>query len=324
MVLELEKVAKRYGDSTVLEGVGFSVDAGEIVSIVGPSGSGKTTLLKLIAGMEPPTSGTIRFDRPITRHHPVILVFQDYVLFPHMTIFDNVAFGLRARKVAKKEIDTRVRKMLEYFDIEEKAKAYPAHISGGQRQRVAIARSLVINPHILLLDEPFANLDRTLKMGTADFIRTTQKEFGTTTISVTHDLEEAFAMSDRIGILIDGKLQQFDHVRDVYFAPSTVEAAMFLGPVNHITPELMQLLIRGDIDFDGEEDVWARAEGLEIIADESGVGRIHRIRFLGLAILYEISINDSVLSVYSLTGGFNVGDKVSLRIKSFFNAKKTT
>lgn len=210
MDIELRHISKRFNTQAVLEDISCDVRSSELVSIVGPSGAGKTTLLNIIAGLEIPDKGSVVFSEPVNKHHPVIIVFQDYVLFPAMTVRDNIGFGLKARHLKKPQITQQVDRMLEYFQLTPHADQYPAQLSAGQKQRAAIARAMIVNPAVLLLDEPFANLDRNLKMETARFIRTTQQTFGIPTISVTHDLEEAFAMSDRIGVLLDGRLQQFD------------------------------------------------------------------------------------------------------------------
>jgi putative spermidine/putrescine transport system ATP-binding protein len=228
MDITLRHIGKSYKHQPVLESIGFAVNARELVSIVGPSGAGKTTLLKIIAGLETPDQGEVAFSEPVSKHHPVIIVFQDYVLFPAMTVRQNIGFGLKARHMEKNQIKNQVDRMLDYFKLAPQADQYPAQLSAGQKQRVAIARAMIVNPAVLLLDEPFANLDRNLKMETARFIRTTQQAFGIPTISVTHDLEEAFAMSDRIGVLLDGRVQQFDTPRQVYFHSATPAVARFL------------------------------------------------------------------------------------------------
>ena len=319
MAFSVHNVSKAFGNLDVLHDVSLSVGSGEIASIVGPSGSGKTTLLKIIADVESPDTGNVSFDLKPSKEHPVLLVFQDYVLFPHMSVFENVAFGLRSRKTyTKGEIRKKVWDMLSYFGIEEKAEQYPSRLSGGQKQRVAIARAMIVNPYVLLLDEPFANLDKNLKLDTAEFIRNTQKHFGITTVSVTHDLEEAFIMSDKIGILLDGKLEQFDSVENVYLKPSSYNAARFLGPVNIIPTEILPDMGVTSPPSGGLTQVYARAEGLEIRKNPGGNGVITRVCFIGSLILYFVDFGKTDLKVYSLSSGLQTGDRVDVRLHNFF------
>lgn len=312
MVFTVEKLRKQFQKKVVLDDVSFSVDEGEIVSLIGPSGVGKTTLLRILANLEHPDSGTIHFAQQPSRDNPVIMVFQDYLLFPNLTIYENTAFALRARRLAKTVIDRRVRDILAFFHLEDKADSYPVQLSAGQKQRVAIARAMVVNPAVLLLDEPFANLDRNLKLETATFIRDTQKAFGITTVSVTHDLEEAFAMSDKIGIMLEGKLVQFATPREIYHAPATLEAARFLGPVNELDSSVCHAL--GVPQKDGANILYVRPESLHIRKDSQGVGIIESVVFGGHYITYTIRVMDSLLTVYSLHNSLEVGDAVSVQV----------
>ncbi len=319
MVLTIQNLSKRYGTKEVLKNINFTVELGDIVSIIGPSGAGKTTLLKLIAGIESPDEGEILFDKEPSKQNPVILVFQDYILFPNLTVFENIAFGLRARNLKDTHIRDKVHQFLEYFGIPDKAESYPKQLSAGQKQRVAIARAMVIGPSVLLLDEPFANLDKSLKMETAEFIRQTQKQFGITTISVTHDLEEAFAMSDKIGIMLEGELIQFDLVKQIYFNPASYEVAKFLGPVNTIPRPLFVLLGIEDSVPTGVQSVYARAEAMLIEKDDAGVGEVIEVCFVGILILYRVRVRDIILNVYSLMNSVEVGDRVSIKLFKYFH-----
>lgn len=229
MSLLLKGISKSFGENPVLKDVSFRIEDGEFVSLIGPSGVGKTTLLKILADLEISDAGIIRFSQPPGKERPVIMMFQDFALFPHMTIAENVGYGLKVRRVKKKDRKGKVNEMLEWFGITGKAEAYPARLSAGEKQRAAIARALVVEPMVLLLDEPFANLDKNLKGETADFIRRTQQSFGITTVMVTHDQEEAFAVSDRIGVLIGGVLKQFDSPKILSAAPADEDTARFLG-----------------------------------------------------------------------------------------------
>ena len=229
MAVELRRITKTFGDNRVLDNVDLTIEDGEYISLIGPSGAGKTTLLKILAELDQADSGMIRFSETPSKARPIIMVFQDFSLFPHMNIADNIGYGLKTRGMRKSERSLKVRKMLDWFGIAEKAAEYPARLSAGQKQRAAIARAIVIEPMMLLLDEPFANLDKNLKGETADFIRETQQNFGITTVMVTHDQDEAFAVSDRIGVLINGVMRQFDRPETLGAIPLDEETARFLG-----------------------------------------------------------------------------------------------
>ncbi|WP_027361859.1 ABC transporter ATP-binding protein [Halodesulfovibrio aestuarii] len=313
MVFTIDSLCKKYNEKPVLSNVSFSVDKGDIVSLIGPSGVGKTTLLRILAGLEEQDSGSITFQTPPSKDNPIIMVFQDYLLFPSLTVFENTAFALKARKVPAHQITARVSTILDFFHLSNKQNQYPIQLSAGQKQRVAIARAMVVNPAVLLLDEPFANLDRNLKMETAEFIRTTQKEFGITTISVTHDLEEAFAMSDKIGIMLNGKLGQFDTPSALYNSPDSIEVARFLGPVNILTPELCaRLNIPASIIPNGREYAIIRPEQLTL--KQGTEARITRVQFGGHYVKYTLQIQNSELTVYGFTAQFAEGDAVGVQL----------
>lgn len=306
MLFRAHGIGKDYEGAPVLRGVDFSVEAGDIVSIIGPSGVGKTTLLKIIAGLETPDAGRLEFSRPPSKENPVILVFQDYVLFPNLSVYENVAFGLHVRRMRRASVNTRVMEMLDFFHMTPLAQKYPNQLSAGQRQRVAIARAMVVNPAMLLLDEPFANLDRNLKLETAEFIRDTQKAFGISTIAVTHDLEEAFAMSDKVGLILGGELVQYAPAGDVYAHPATIEAARFLGPVNTLSAPVTARLGLRDCGDNG----FIRPEGLRIIPDENGPGTVERAVFAGHYTKFTISVDGERLTVFDMDTTIRPGTRV--------------
>jgi ABC-type Fe3+/spermidine/putrescine transport system ATPase subunit len=233
-ILELDGVVKRYGSALGVGPVSLDVAEGEFLTLLGPSGCGKTTTLHIIAGLLQPDEGTVRMgSRDITRLAPPYrdmgVVFQSYALFPHKTVFDNVAFGLRMRKVAAGEIARRARAMLELVGLPGVEQRYPDQLSGGQRQRVALARALVIEPRVLLLDEPLSNLDALLRKRMRLELRDIQRRLGITTIFVTHDQEEAFEMSDRVALLNAGAIEQLGAPEDLYNDPASRFAAEFIG-----------------------------------------------------------------------------------------------
>jgi iron(III) transport system ATP-binding protein len=238
-LLKLENLSKRYADIWAVKNVELEVGSGEILGLLGPSGSGKTTTLRIIAGLETPSAGKIVFDnQDYTNLAPEKrgfgMVFQNYALFPHLNVFENVAFGLKARKFAKEEIAQKVSEALAFVRLEEFETRRIDELSGGQQQRVAIARALAIEPQLLLFDEPLSNLDVSLREETRRELRETIKKLNLTAVYVTHDQDEAFALCDRIAILVDGELLQTGTPRELYDKPESVAAAKFLGKNNLI------------------------------------------------------------------------------------------
>jgi ABC-type sugar transport system ATPase subunit len=229
-----EAVTKRFGDVTALRQLSLDVDDGEFVVLVGPSGSGKTTALRLLAGLEAVSEGTIRIgdrvvDRLAPRDRDIAMVFQDYALYPQMTVFQNLAFGLRMRKTPRAEIDRRVRFAAEILGMGDLLQRKPAALSGGQRQRVALGRAIVREPHAFLMDEPLSNLDAKLRVQTRSEIKKIQREIGTTTVYVTHDQVEAMTMGDRIAVMSDGVLAQLGSPMELYERPGSTFVAGFIG-----------------------------------------------------------------------------------------------
>jgi putative spermidine/putrescine transport system ATP-binding protein len=237
--VDLTAVTKRFGDMTAVDNLTMTVKSGEFFSMLGPSGSGKTTVLRLIAGFEEATSGSISIaGTDVTKSAPfdrtVNTVFQDYALFPHMTIAENVAYGLRVRKTPKSEQSERVATALDQVRLAQVADRLPHQLSGGQRQRIALARALILQPRVLLLDEPLGALDKQLREQMQIELKQIQREVGITFIFVTHDQEEALTLSDRIAVFNNGRVEQVGTPREVYEYPQTAFVASFLGLSNLI------------------------------------------------------------------------------------------
>ena len=235
--VEITGVTKRYGTMTAVDGLDLTVHAGEFLSLLGPSGCGKTTTLRMLAGFEQPDEGFIRINDEYVQGIPpykrdVNTVFQAYALFPHMTVAENVAYGLRQRGVSKSEIGTRVREALDMVKMSKLAERKPKQMSGGQQQRVAVARALVNRPSVLLLDEPLGALDRKLREEMQIELKLLQSQLGITFVFVTHDQEEAMGMSDRIAIMLDGHIEQLADPETVYERPSSAFVAGFIGRNN--------------------------------------------------------------------------------------------
>jgi len=254
---ELRNVTLSYGNFTAVKNVSLSIDKGSFVTLLGPSGCGKTTILRSLAGLVSPTSGEIHIagrkvnDVPIHQRN-IGLVFQNYALFPHKTIYDNVAFGLKYRGVAKDEIARRVTRALEIVRLPGVERKVPSELSGGQQQRIALARAIVISPDLLLLDEPLSALDANLREEMRTEIKTIQREVGITTIFVTHDQEEALAMSDRIVVMNHGVVEQSGTPEEVYNSPASRYVASFLGQSNLLEGKVRSIKTGvAHIDVDG-------------------------------------------------------------------------
>ena len=235
--LEITALVKHYGDQAALEGVSLSVAGGEFFTLLGPSGCGKTTLLRCVAGFVRPDGGRIvcdgaRLDTRPAHTRDIGMVFQNYAVFPHLSVYENVAYGLRARRVARPELTRRVDEALALVQLSDLARRMPGHLSGGQQQRVALARALVVRPRLLLMDEPLSNLDARLRVAMRVEIRQIQRELGITTLYVTHDQEEALAISDRLAVMQAGRVEQVGTPWDVYAHPRTPFVARFVGLSN--------------------------------------------------------------------------------------------
>jgi sulfate transport system ATP-binding protein len=237
MSIRIEQVTKNFGKFTALKDVSLTVPQGVLLALLGPSGSGKTTLLRIIAGLESADGGRVLYDekdvtRQSARDRNVGFVFQHYALFRHMTVFENVAFGLRVRKTPKAEINRRVEELINLVRLSGMAGRYPSQLSGGQRQRVALARALAIRPQVLLLDEPFGALDAKVRQELRQWLRRLHDEIGMTSVFVTHDQEEAFEVADQVVVMNHGKIEQLGTPREVFDHPANPFVMDFLGNVN--------------------------------------------------------------------------------------------
>ncbi|WP_321954222.1 ABC transporter ATP-binding protein [Paraburkholderia bannensis] len=235
--ISFEAVSKSYGDVKVIDGLNLSIERGEFVSLLGPSGSGKTTMLMMLAGFEAPTGGRIVVDGKRVDHLPpharnMGVVFQSYALFPHMSIADNIAFPLKMRGMPKAEVGTRVKRALDMVQLSAASGRKPAQLSGGQQQRIALARALVFEPEVVLMDEPLGALDKQLREHMQLELRELHKSLGLTVVFVTHDQNEAITMSDRIAVFNSGKIEQIDTPQLIYSQPNTRFVAQFIGETN--------------------------------------------------------------------------------------------
>ncbi len=331
--LVLKDVSKSFGKVHAVRDLSLEVQKGEFVSLLGPSGCGKTTVLRLIAGLEKPDKGIIKIGEKILSGHGywvppekrrIGLVFQDYALFPHMTVFENVAFGLAG--LSKKERQERVIELLSLVGLEHVAKRYPSELSGGQKQRVALARALAPSPEVMLLDEPFSNLDADLRKDLREETRAILKRSGTTTILVTHDQEEALSLSDRVGVLCCGKLEQMGTPEEIYHRPMTRFVAKFVGRGSIIAGKVEKgrlVLPFGDVDLNGRAppigerlEVLIRPEYVSLLPDPQGEGVIVSAEFMGSEVFYEVELPDGTIlqSAMLSTVVFSVGTRVRLRV----------
>jgi spermidine/putrescine transport system ATP-binding protein len=280
-LLQVRSVAKRFAALEVLKAISLDIAAGEFITLLGESGSGKTTMLRLIAGFEQPTSGEIwmngeRLDRLPPYKRRVNTVFQQYALFPHLNVHDNVAYGLRVTNAPANEIDTRVLDALRMVKMDTFAAARPATLSGGQQQRIALARALVNRPLLLLLDEPLSALDANLRKQMQSELKSLQREVGITFLFVTHDQEEAMALSDRIALLRNGALEQIASPREIYSRPATAYTAQFIGQTNLLHAHVREGLAKcGPLQWlapgpAGEALFSLRPEAIQLAAEETG------------------------------------------------------
>ena len=302
----IQDAIKRYGDFQALNGVNLTINPGEFFTLLGPSGCGKTTLLRMIAGFNTVDGGETPFDEKVIITLPahkrdIGMVFQNYAIFPHLTVEENVAYGLKAKKVPKGEIDRRVKEALELVQIENLATRKPNELSGGQQQRVALARAFVIEPALLLMDEPLSNLDAKLRVQMRTIIKKLQRRLGITTIYVTHDQEEALAISDRIAVMQSGNIMQVGTPEQIYKKPENPFVAGFIGVSNFIDCQVSEKGVQLDAEYTiqpplrrsytGKALLSARPEQLFFGDKEGLAGEITLSVFLGDFVEYEIKLH---------------------------------
>ena len=306
--LEVKNLAKSYdGKTKVLQDISFTIKNGELVSILGPSGCGKTTTLRIIAGLIQETAGQILVNGKDITKTPVYkrnfgMVFQSYALFPHLSVFDNVAFGLKMHKLPKQEINEKVTGILEMTGLSDLASQFPAQLSGGQQQRVSLARALVTNPEMLLMDEPLSNLDAKLRLKMREEIRKLQQEMKMTVLFVTHDQQECFAISDKVLIMNQGRIEQFDRPENIFHHPRTEYVARFIGydnfiPVNADNREdSYHIAVKGtrlttEENNENAKVLTIRPENIQLNADSTEntlIGTITGREYLGQSFKYTI------------------------------------
>jgi len=335
--VRLEGLSRHYGPVVALDHLDLTLAPGELIALLGPSGCGKTTTLRLLAGLEDADTGRITVGgRDITglsaAKRDMGMVFQAYSLFPHMTVRQNVAFGLRLRKVAAAQRDKRALEMLELVGLSAQADRYPHQLSGGQQQRVALARALAIEPQVLLLDEPLSALDAKVRAQLRDEIRRIQLEVGITTLFVTHDQEEALAIADRVGVMRDGRLEQLAPPVEVYSRPATSFVAEFVGLSNRLPGEVRggEVLVRGitlplvEHDVPGGQVVaLVRPEAVSLASDataESGplTGTVIAVTFLGATSRVTVDLGGTTVLAQLPTSdaaALSAGGRVTLAIR---------
>lgn len=316
--LKIENAQKYYGEYSVLNNVSFEAKKGEFVTLLGPSGCGKSTLLRVISGLSALDSGKVILDGiDITNYSPkardISMVFQNYALFPNMTVFENVAFGLKMQKIPKQEIQKRVEAIVDLVDLKKHLYKLPSQLSGGQCQRVALARSLVVKPKLLLLDEPLSALDAKIRRHLRSQIREIQIELNMTTLFVTHDQEEALTMSDEIIILNQGNIAQKGNPESIYLKPSSQFVAEFIGNYNLLTPDEFREITNQNI----KTHVAIRPESI-IIEDTGILGVVKGYSMLGSIIRYRVNINGVELYIDHLHRSekdlFKVGSQLNIHL----------
>jgi len=333
--IELVNVCKSFGDKNIIKGINLRVEEGELVSLLGPSGCGKSTTLKIISGLLDPEEGDILLNGESVLRVPAekrgaVIVFQEHLLFPHMTVAENIGFGLRMARVSKNDRLNAVKEMIDLMQLNGLEDKYPNEISGGQSQRAALARALATKPKVLLLDEPFSSLDQRLRESMREFVYEIQRKLGITTILVTHDKEEALMMSDKIAVMFDGSIVQFGTPEEVYNRSKTIEVADFFGDNNYIEGTVENNMFKcslGEFHINccgsGKVMAMIRPEKIKVspIGEGKGLkGIINKKRYAGDRVYYSIQTGSTCIkSIGNAEYLFDIGDEVVIDL-DFSNA----
>lgn len=316
-MIRLNDIAVKFGDFTALHDINVHVKEGEFFTFLGPSGCGKTTTLRTLTGFIEPANGTVVANGKDITHVPIEdrnigIVFQSYALFPTMTVYDNIAFGLKIKKVKKKEIDQKVRDIAKKVDLsdEQLAKAV-SQLSGGQQQRVAIARALVTDPAIICMDEPLSNLDAKLRVQLRNELKKMQRDFGITTIYVTHDQEEALTLSDRIAVFNKGVIEQIGTPNEVYNHSATEFVCNFIGDINRLSDEVVSVLNKNGAELNIKDHNYIRLERLHVnVKPKEGEvslkGTVEQREYYGLYIKYYVNLGGQTVKVIEKNDGVNI------------------
>ena len=330
-MIRLNDIVVKFGDFTALHGINVHVKEGEFFTFLGPSGCGKTTTLRTLTGFIEPAEGTVIVGGKDITHVPIEdrnigIVFQSYALFPTMTVYDNIAFGLKIKKMKKAEVDKRVREIAKKVDLsDEQLKKAVSQLSGGQQQRVAIARALVTGPAIICMDEPLSNLDAKLRVQLRNELKKMQKDFGITTIYVTHDQEEALTLSDRIAVFNSGVIEQVGTPNEVYNHSATEFVCNFIGDINRLGEGIVNELINMGAPVDPAKNNYIRLERIHVnVQPREGEialdGTVESLEYYGLYIKYYITVCGQTIKVIEKNDGVNIYD-AGQKVKAVFNPR---
>ena len=330
-MIRLNDIVVKFGDFTALHGINVHVKEGEFFTFLGPSGCGKTTTLRTLTGFIEPSEGTVIVGGKDITHVPIEdrnigIVFQSYALFPTMTVYDNIAFGLKIKKMKKAEVDKRVREIAKKVDLsDEQLKKAVSQLSGGQQQRVAIARALVTGPAIIFMDEPLSNLDAKLRVQLRNELKKMQKDFGITTIYVTHDQEEALTLSDRIAVFNSGVIEQVGTPNEVYNHSATEFVCNFIGDINRLGEGIVNELINMGAPVDPAKHNYIRLERIHVnVQPREGEialdGTVESLEYYGLYIKYYITVCGQTIKVIEKNDGVNIYD-AGQKVKAVFNPR---